>query len=61
MDFVSLASNKKKKRKTFRPVDKIYKPVKKSDELINCYFSSRLNFGFCGKYTEGNNVNKVTF
>ena len=51
----------KKKRKTFRPVDIIYKPVKKSDELTNCYFSSRLNFGFWGKCTEGNNVIKVKF
>ena len=24
----------------------IYKPVKKNDEIINCYFSEKLNFGF---------------
>ena len=51
----------KKNWKTLRPVDIIYKPVKQSDELINCYFSSRLNFGFQGQYTERNNVNKIKF
>ena len=41
MDFVSLAMNKKKKlEKKIRPVDIIQKPVKKSGELINFYFSS---------------------
>ena len=61
MDFVSLASNKKKKnKKKFRTVDIINKPVKKKWS-IHCYFSSWLNFGFCGKYIEGDNVNKVRF
>ena len=24
----------------------IYNPVKKNDEIINCYFCEKLNFGF---------------
>ena len=34
----------------------MYEPVKKNDELINCYFSENLNFRFCGKFTEGNDT-----
>ena len=44
----------KKIRKKFRPINIIYKSVKKRNELIECYFSRHLNFGFCGKFTEGN-------
>ena len=29
----------KKVRQSFRPIDIIYKPVKKCDEITNCYFS----------------------
>ena len=46
----------KKNRKKFRPVDIIYKPIKKNDELINCYFSEKFNFGFHGKFTEGSDT-----
>ena len=46
----------KKNRKKFRPVDIIYEPVQKNDELINCCFSEKLNFGFRGKFTEGNDI-----
>ena len=36
----------KKLRQSFRPIDIIYKPVKKYDEIMNCYFSEKLNAAF---------------
>ena len=43
-------------RQTFRPIDIIYKPVRKPDEIINCYFSEGLNLAFCESFSEGTNV-----
>ena len=36
----------KKLRQSFRPIDIIYKPVKKYDEIMNCYFSEKFNAAF---------------
>ena len=43
-------------RQTFRPVDIIYKPVRKPDKIINCYFSERLNLAFHASFSEGPKV-----
>ena len=37
---------------TFRPVDIIYKPVRKPYKIINCYFSERLNLAFHASFSE---------
>ena len=50
---IVVVEQEKKIRKKFRPVDIIYKPVKKTDELINCSFSENLDLSFCGKFAEG--------
>ena len=41
-------------RKSFQPIDIIYKPVKKNHEIVNCYFAKKLNFFVRGTYREGN-------
>ena len=43
----------KKLRQHFRPIDIIFKTVKKCDEIINCYFSVKLNAAFRRIYNEG--------
>ena len=43
----------KKLRQPFCPIDKIYKRVKKCDEIINCYFSEKLNVAFQASFSEG--------
>ena len=48
---ISIKQEKKNKNKNLDLY--IHTPVKKK-WWINCYFSSRLNFGFHEKYTEGN-------
>ena len=50
----------KKLRQTFRPTDIIYKPVKRSDEIINCYFSEKLNQAFCVSFNEGTKIKHCT-
>ena len=45
---------RKKVGKCFWPINIRYKPIKKNYEIINCYFSEKLNFGFRGTYREGN-------
>ena len=50
----------KKITKKFRRVYIIYKPIKKCNKLIECYYSRCLNFGFRGKFTEGNQT-KIKF
>ena len=40
-------------RQPFRPIDIIYKPAKICDEIINSYFSEKLNAASQGIYNEG--------
>ena len=46
----------KKLRQTFRPIDIIYKPVKRPDQIINCYFSEKLNLAFRASFNEGTKI-----
>ena len=46
----------KKLRQSFRAISIIYKPVKKCDEIINCYLSEKLNTAFRGIYNEGTKI-----
>ena len=41
-NIICVEFNKKLRRK-FRPIDIIYRPLKRPDEIINCYFSEKLN------------------
>ena len=43
-------------RQPFRPIDIIYKPVKKCDEMINCYFDEKLNATFRVSFSEGTKI-----
>ena len=43
-------------RQTFRPIDTIYNPVRKPDEIINSYSSERLNVAFRASFSEGTKV-----
>ena len=43
-------------RQPFCPIDIIYKPIKKSDDKINCYFSEKLNIAFCANFNEGSKI-----
>ena len=40
-------------RQTFGLIDIIYKPVRKPDEIMNSYFSEKLNLAFCASFSEG--------
>ena len=40
-------------RQPFRSIDIIYKPVKKYDDIVNCFFSKKLNLAFRVSYSEG--------
>ena len=46
----------KKLRQPFRPINIIYKPVKKCDKIINCYFSKKLNMAFHSSFSEGTKI-----
>ena len=46
----------KKLRHPFRPFDIIYKPVKKTDDIKNCYFSEKLNIAFQASFNEGSKI-----
>ena len=41
----------------FCQIDIIYKPVKRADEIINCYFSKKLSLPFCANFNEGKKLN----
>ena len=51
---------RKKLGQSFRPVDIIYKPVTKCNEIINCYFSENLNISFCTTFSEGSKIKHST-
>ena len=46
----------KKLRQPFRPIDIIYKLVKRSDEIINCFFSEKLQIAFRASFNEGTKI-----
>ena len=46
----------KKLRQTFCPIDIIYKPVKRPDEIINCYFGEKLNLALCASFNGGTKI-----
>ena len=39
-------------RRDFTPVDIIFKPVKKENEILNCFFSDKLHLAFRASYNE---------
>ena len=42
----------RKLRQKFSPIDIIYKPVKKEDEIIECFFSEKMNLAYRTTYSE---------
>ena len=50
----------KKLRQSFHPIDIIYKPVKRCDEIIDCFFSEKLNLTFCTSFSEGVKIKHST-
>ena len=42
----------RKLRQKMSPIDTIYKPVKKEDEIIECFFSKKMNFAYRATYSE---------
>ena len=49
----------KKLRRLFRPVDILYAPAKKADQLVNCFLSAKLNPMFRVSCSDGSKSNKV--
>ena len=49
----------KKLRRPFRPVDILHGPVKKPDQLVNCFLSAKLNPTFTASCSDGPKSNKV--
>ena len=47
-------------RRDFNPVDIIYKPVKKENEILNCFFSDKLHLAFRASYNEITTWKKLT-
>ena len=43
-------------RKDFRPIDIIYKPVKKQHETIQCFFSSQIHLAYRSSYNKGEKI-----
>ena len=46
----------KKLRQPFCPIDIIYKSAKKVDDIINCFFSEKLNIVFWASFNEGSKI-----
>ena len=46
----------KKLIQPFCPIDIIYKPAKNPDDMINCYFSEKLNLAFRASFNEGTKI-----
>ena len=55
---VKLEFDRKLKQK-MAPIDIIYKPVKKEDEIIECFFSLQMNLAFRATFTEDKNFTKL--
>ena len=50
----------KKLWQPFCPIDLIYKPVKKCDYIIDCFFNKNLNLVFKVSYSEGQRIKRST-
>ena len=46
----------KKLRQHFCPINIIYKPVKKVDDITNCFFIEKLNISFRASFNEGSKI-----
>ena len=44
----------RKLRQKMSPIDIIYKPVKKEDEIIECFFSSQMNLAYRASFNDTN-------
>ena len=44
----------RKLRQKMSPIDIIYKPVKKEDEIIECFFSSQMNLAYRATFNDSN-------
>lgn len=49
----------KKLRQSFRPVDILFEPVKKPDQLVNCFLSEKLNLVLRASCSDGPKSGKV--
>ena len=47
-------------RQTYQPIDTIYNPMRKLDEIINCYFGKRLNLVFGASFSGGTIIKHCT-
>ena len=54
-DIVSIASDRRQRTK-FSPIDIIYKPVKKWDDIIDCYFSIDLASTYRSEWSTGKSL-----
>ena len=50
----------KKLIQKFVPIDIVYKPVRKCTEIINCYFSNKLNLTFRSTFSENTKIRHGT-
>ena len=41
-------------RQNFSPIDILYKPVKKEDEVIDCFFTDKMSLTYRATYSTGN-------
>ena len=41
------------------PIDIIYKPVKKEDKIINCFFSSEINLAYRASFSDEKDKSKI--
>ena len=51
---------KRKLRQKMSPIDIIYKPVKKEDEIINCFLTSQINLGYRSSFSENQKIKHST-
>ena len=47
-------------RQTYQPIDTIYNPMRKLDEIKNCYFGKRLNLVFGASFSGGTKIKHCT-
>ena len=46
----------RKLRQKMSPIDIIYKPVKKEDEIIKCFFTSQINLAYISTFSENQKI-----
>ena len=51
---------KRKLRQKMSPIAIIYKPVKKEDEIIECFFSRQINLAYRSTFSENQKINHST-